>query len=76
MSRVELGKPRPLGGHTIDMRSDIPDDVTLVGESGIFTREDVLRLQDAAVDAMLVGESLMRQDDIGAAVLELLGRAD
>jgi indole-3-glycerol phosphate synthase len=44
-----------------------------VGESGIETRADVLRLQAAGVDAMLVGESLMREADIGAAVNRLLG---
>jgi indole-3-glycerol phosphate synthase len=45
-----------------------------VGESGIKTRDDVLRLQSARVDAMLVGESLTREPDIGAAVDLLLGR--
>lgn len=59
--------------HTIDLRQDIPAEVTLVGESGIFTREDVMRLQEADVDAMLVGESLMRSEDMGAAVRTLLG---
>jgi indole-3-glycerol phosphate synthase len=60
--------------HTIRMREKIPDECAVVGESGIRTRADVLRLQSAGVDAMLVGESLMRQPDIGAAVDELLGR--
>ena len=41
----------------------------------ITTRADVERLQAAGVDAMLVGESLMRQPDIGAAVDRLLGMA-
>jgi indole-3-glycerol phosphate synthase len=45
----------------------------LVGESGIETRPDALRLQAAGVDAMLVGESLMRAGDIGQAVRRLLG---
>jgi len=45
-----------------------------VAESGIRTRADVERLESAGVDAMLVGESLMAQDDVGAAVDELLGR--
>ena len=60
--------------HTIRMREKIPDECVVVGESGIRTRADVLRLQDAGVDAILVGESLMREADIGAAVDELLGR--
>jgi indole-3-glycerol phosphate synthase len=45
-----------------------------VAESGIRTADDVARLAAAGVDAMLVGESLMRQPEIGAAVDELLGR--
>jgi indole-3-glycerol phosphate synthase len=60
--------------HTIRMRKRVPDECVLVGESGIKTRDDVLRLESASVDAMLVGESLMRQPDIGAAVDQLLGR--
>ena len=47
----------------------------LVGESGIRTRANVERLQNAGVDAMLVGETLMARSDIGAAVDELLGHA-
>jgi len=63
-------------GHTIRLRERVPLDCVLVGESGIYTRSDVLRLQEAGVDAMLVGESLMRQADIGAAVDRLLGRGE
>jgi indole-3-glycerol phosphate synthase len=61
-------------GHTIRLREKIPLDCVLVGESGIETRADVLRLEEAGVDAMLVGESLMRENDIGEAVDRLLGR--
>jgi indole-3-glycerol phosphate synthase len=60
--------------HTIRMRKRIPDECVLVGESGIKTRDDVLRLEAAGVDAILVGESLMREPDIGAAVDRLLGK--
>lgn len=60
---------------TIQMRASVPDDCLLVGESGIDTRSDALRLQAAGVDAMLVGESLMRQPDISLAVRRLLGTA-
>ncbi len=59
--------------HTIRLREQIPEECLLVGESGIRTREDVRRLEAAGVDAILVGESLMREDDIGAAVRRLLG---
>jgi indole-3-glycerol phosphate synthase len=58
--------------HTIRLRQQVPLDCVLVGESGINTRADVLRLQAAGVEAMLVGESLMREPDIGAAVDRLL----
>jgi indole-3-glycerol phosphate synthase len=60
--------------HTIRMRERVPDQCVLVGESGIKTRDDVLRLESAGVDAMLVGESLTRETDIGAAVDRLFGR--
>ena len=60
--------------HTIRLRNQVPADCVLVAESGIHTRADVLRLQAAGVDAMLVGESLMREPDVGAAVERLLGR--
>jgi indole-3-glycerol phosphate synthase len=59
--------------HTIRMRERIPDQCVLVGESGIHSREDVLLLEKAGVDAILVGEHLMSQPDIGAAVRTLLG---
>jgi indole-3-glycerol phosphate synthase len=59
---------------TLDLLKDIPDDRVVVSESGIKTREDVLRLQQAGVDAILVGESLMREKDIGKKVRELLGK--
>jgi indole-3-glycerol phosphate synthase len=61
-------------GHTIRLRERVPLDCVFVGESGIHTRADVVRLQEAGVDAMLVGESLMREPDIGMAVDRLLGR--
>src|SRR5512135_1881582 len=57
---------------TLDLLKDIPDDRIVVSESGIKTRDDVLKLQEARVDAILVGESLMREKDIGKKVKELL----
>jgi indole-3-glycerol phosphate synthase len=59
---------------TLDLLNDIPDDRIVVSESGIASREDVIRLQQAGVDAILVGESLMREKDIGKKVKELLGK--
>jgi indole-3-glycerol phosphate synthase len=60
-------------GHTLRLRRRIPADRLVVGESGIRTRADVERLQSAGVQAILVGETLMAADDIGAAVDALLG---
>jgi indole-3-glycerol phosphate synthase len=60
---------------TLRLRDRIPSEVTLVSESGIRTRRDVERLEAAGVDAILVGETLMRADDIGLAVEQLLGLA-
>lgn len=53
----------------------VPADVVVVGESGIETPSDVDRLGAAGVDAVLVGESLVRADDPVAAVEALAGRA-
>ena len=61
-------------GNTIRMRQRVPEECVLVGESGIKTRDDVMRLESAGVDAMLVGESLTGEADIGAAVDRLFGR--
>ena len=60
--------------HTIRLRQRIPEECLVVGESGIHRHEDVQRLQQAGVDAILVGECLMANPDIGAAVDALLGR--
>jgi len=60
---------------TLELAPKIPSDRILVSESGIFTRADVERLMGAGVDAILVGESLMRETDPGVKVRELLGNS-
>lgn len=60
-------------GLAVRMQSEIPDDVVVVAESGISTREEVRALQDAGIDGVLVGERLMRSEDPAGAVVELLG---
>ena len=58
--------------HTIQLRRQIPQECVVVGESGIQSHADAQLLSEAGVSAMLVGEHLMSQPDIGAAVDRLL----
>ncbi len=58
--------------HVIHLRREIPSDVVVVAESGIFTAVDVEKIHLANIQAMLVGESLMRQSDIRQATINLL----
>jgi indole-3-glycerol phosphate synthase len=53
---------------TFRLRDTIPADKIVVSESGIYSRDDVMKLREAGVHAMLVGESLMRSPDIGQQV--------
>ena len=50
----------------------LPSNRLLVAESGITGRADIVRLHSEGAGAFLVGESLMREDDIGAKLQELL----
>jgi indole-3-glycerol phosphate synthase len=58
---------------TFRLLADVPAGTVVVAESGITRSEDVERLEEAGVDAILVGEALMRADDPVRAVRELLG---
>jgi indole-3-glycerol phosphate synthase len=51
----------------------IPDNVTIVSESGITTRDDVERVARAGAQVVLVGEALVRASDPAAKIQELLG---
>jgi len=60
---------------TFKLKEMISDSqVIVVSESGIKSREDVIRLEEDRIDAMLVGETLMRSNDISSALHSLYGR--
>ncbi len=56
---------------TLSLLGDIPKNTTVVTESGILNERDVQTMQDANVQAFLVGEAFMRAADPGAALREL-----
>ncbi|MBQ8978401.1 MAG: indole-3-glycerol-phosphate synthase TrpC, partial [Oscillospiraceae bacterium] len=70
---------RDLKDFTVDtdnsrrMRDLIPDSVTFVSESGIRTAKDIQQLRDSGVDAVLIGETLMRAADKTEKLRELKG---
>jgi indole-3-glycerol phosphate synthase len=70
---------RDLGDFTVDIErtyellSDVPAGKTVVSESGFSTREQLDELDRVGIDAVLIGETLMRAPDIEAACHELTG---
>jgi indole-3-glycerol phosphate synthase len=60
---------------SLELAERIPPAVVRVAESGIAAAEDLARLRTAGFDAFLIGESLMRQSDPGAALAALLAGA-
>ncbi|HDH53669.1 MAG TPA: indole-3-glycerol phosphate synthase TrpC [Nitrospirae bacterium] len=58
---------------SFSLLKDIPDDKIAVSESGINTRADVKAIEAAKTDAILVGTTIMKAEDIGARIDELLG---
>jgi indole-3-glycerol phosphate synthase len=57
---------------TARLRKCIPAEIALVAESGIHTADDVVRVGEMGVDAILVGEALVTASDVGAKVRELV----
>ncbi len=58
--------------HSIEVKKQVPDSVMFVSESGIRNRDNVESLMTNNVHAMLVGETIMRADDMGTKIDELL----
>ncbi len=56
---------------TLELLDQIPDDRLVVTESGIHSAEDVTLMRSNAVNAFLVGEAFMREDDPGTKLIEL-----
>ena len=57
--------------NSINLRSLVSEDITFISESGIKTKEDVTRLKENNVDAVLIGETLMKSDDKKAMIFQL-----
>ena len=57
---------------SLELRPLVPKGCTLISESGIRNADDIRMLHEAGISAVLVGESLLRQADIGAAVRALM----
>ncbi len=56
---------------TFRLKKDLPEGKIVVSESGIKNRDDVIKLINAKIDAMLIGTSLMEAEDIGEKIDEL-----
>jgi indole-3-glycerol phosphate synthase len=70
----DLASLRVEEGRLAQVAHALPAAATVVAESGISTRADVVAAAAAGADAVLVGESLVRSDDPAAMVASLLGR--
>ena len=60
---------------TLQLAPRITEGRDVVCESGLFTHDDLARMMDAGVRRFLIGESLMRQDDVTGATRTILGAA-
>ncbi len=60
-------------GTTYRLKDEVPMDKVIVSESGINNRYDIVQMQKADIDAVLIGTALMREEDIAKKIRELLG---
>ena len=59
--------------NSLRLKKLVPPGITFVAESGIKTRDDIVKLQNAGADAVLIGETLMRSGDAAGALKQLAG---
>ena len=59
--------------NTLNLRQAIPKEILMVAESGIQNRSDIALLEKAQIDAVLIGETLMKASDRQAKMAELRG---
>ncbi len=57
----------------LEVKAHLPDNMTTVAESGIKSKKDVATVRQAGINGILVGEHLMRAEDPGIALTELIG---
>lgn len=60
---------------SFELKKEIPSNKIIVSESGIKTREDVRRLEDAGIDSMLIGTAFLEAENIGKKIDELMGKS-
>ena len=59
---------------SVRLRKLVPPETVFVSESGIRTREDIMPLEEAGVDGVLIGETFMRSPDKKAMLAQLKGQ--
>ncbi len=57
---------------SIELSKFIPDDIIVVGESGISNKEDIKRLNEAGIETFLIGETLMKDKNPGEKLRSLI----
>lgn len=63
-------------GNAARLRALVPKDIMFVSESGVKTREDIISIEKSGANAVLIGETLMRANDINEKMRELKGGKD
>lgn len=63
-------------GNSKRLRSLVPDNIIFVSESGVNSADDIAKLREAGVNAVLIGEALMRAENKARKLLELRGSHD